>query len=93
MFNNVRRVEYNCSACVKYRIRLMTRLHVEYNVSTCVKDWIHFGTFVCGTHGSAFVKNRYFMMCSSPIRDVRSHSLVCSENSFYILGMGPIRDK
>ena len=31
--------------------------------------------------------------CSSPKRDVRSHSLVCSENSILIVGIGPILNK
>ena len=31
--------------------------------------------------------------CSSPRRDVRSHSLVCSENSLLIVGIGPIINK
>ena len=30
------------------------------------------------------------MTCSSPRRTVRSHSLVCSENPFSIVGIGPI---
>ena len=31
--------------------------------------------------------------CSSQRRDVRSHSMVCSENSLLTVGIGPIRDK
>ena len=30
------------------------------------------------------------LTCSSPRRAVRSHSLVCSENSLFIVGIGPI---
>ena len=33
------------------------------------------------------------MTCSSPRRPLRSHSLVCSENHLFIVGIGPIRDK
>ena len=31
--------------------------------------------------------------CSSPRRDVRSHSLVCSENSLLVVGIGQILNK
>ena len=31
-----------------------------------------------------------YMTCSSPRRTVRSHSLVCSENPFSVVGIGPI---
>ena len=33
------------------------------------------------------------MTCSRPRRDVRSHSLVCSENSLLIIGIGPVLNK
>ena len=33
------------------------------------------------------------MTCSSPRRAVRSHSLVCCENSLLIVGIGPILNK
>ena len=33
------------------------------------------------------------MTCSSPRWAVRSHSLVCSENSLLIVGIGPILNK
>ena len=35
--------------------------HMRYNGSVCVQDKISFGTFVHGTHGSAWVQNRSFM--------------------------------
>ena len=31
--------------------------------------------------------------CSSPIFPLRSHSLVCSKDNLFILGIGPICDK
>ena len=34
-----------------------------------------------------------YKTCSSPIRAVRSHSLVCSKNSLLIVGIGPILNK
>ena len=34
-----------------------------------------------------------YKTCSSPRRDVRSHSLVCSKIYFLIMGIGPIRVK
>ena len=33
------------------------------------------------------------MTCSSPRRPLYSHSLVCSEDYLFIVGIGPIRDK
>ena len=35
-------------------------------------------------------KKYYVMTCSRPRRPVRSHSLVCNENPFSIIGIGPI---
>ena len=58
--SNVRRIEYNCSACVKYRIRLMSRSHVKYNCSAFVQYKISFGTFLPGTYSSACVQDGYF---------------------------------
>ena len=41
-----------------------------------------------GTNAST--KEKHNLTCSSPRRTVRSHSLVCSENPFSIVGIGPI---
>ena len=40
-----------------------------------------------------YTKSVHYQTCSSPGRAVRSHSLVCSENSLLIVGKGPIHDK
>ena len=42
--------------------------------------------------GGATISNRH-VTCSSPRRAVRSHSLVCIENSLLIVGIGPILNK
>ena len=46
-----------------------------------------------GTSLSKFDRVSIPMTCSSPRRAVCSHSLVCSENSLLIVGIGPILNK
>ena len=38
-------------------------------------------------------ENKQFMGCSSPRRPLLFHSLVCSKNYLFIVGIGPIFDK